>query len=99
MAPSRPGNDKFRVGAFAAHVHGESLESPRRRAGHHVAAEVVGAVVTRAPQLRRVALELHGAIQVRADRTERTHLAICRTDDDAGTIAELEHLAGVRLQL
>src|SRR5689334_15099567 len=72
----------FFLAGFTAEIDGEPLERSRRWTGDHAAAEVVGAVVARTPELRRIRLELHRAIEVRADRAERTDLAFDRLHDD-----------------
>src|SRR5215475_9049588 len=74
-------DDDFLVGAFTAAFHDEGLERARGRPGHHVAAEIISAVVTRAPQLRRVRFVLHGAVQMRAYGAERVQLAVGGADD------------------
>src|SRR5581483_11080176 len=62
------------------------------------AAEVVRAVVARAPELRGVGLELHRAIEMCADGAERANLALGGADDDPRPAAEFEDRRGVGFQ-
>src|SRR5579864_5626016 len=91
-------HDDLFVTGLAAQVHDESLECPRWRARHDVAAQVVRPVVAGAPELRGVRSELHRAIEVRAHGAERADVAVGRADDDARPAAELENPRAVEFE-
>src|SRR3954463_15419906 len=96
LLPSRARNDDLFVARVTTEIDDELLEPPRRRPRDDVAAQVVGAVVARAPELRGVRLVLDGAIEVRAHRAEGADVAFGGADDDAGAAAELEDVRAVR---
>src|SRR5580765_6973485 len=95
LLPSGARHDDLFIAGLAAQVHHELLERPRRRARHDVAAQVVGPVVTGAPELRGVRFELHRAVKVRAHGGERADVAVGGADDDAWAGAELENMSAV----
>src|SRR5688572_13829980 len=84
---------------FAALIHDEPLERARRRARDDIAAQVVEAVVAGAPDLRRVRLVLHGAVEVRAHCIKRLQFSLLVPYQQTWTAAEFEEHPRVRLQL
>ena len=67
--------------------------------GDHLSREVVHPVVARTPDLRGVGLVLHGAVEVRADGGEGAELPVRGADQDRRLAAELQHHAGIVLEL
>ena len=70
-----------------------------QRPEYHPPVQVVQAVVTRAPDLRRRLLILHRAVQMSAHRRQRFPLRLRRPDQQRRLVAELHDLAGVGFQV
>ena len=83
----------------AANVNIEHVERPRRRAGDIASVQVVGAVVAGTPDLAQIAAVLNRAAEMRAGGGEGPVSSIAVEDQQAGTAAEAEDLAAVRLQV
>src|ERR1039457_2982327 len=83
----------------AADFYRELFERLGRRSGDHPAFEVVGAVVAGAPHFAARFLILHGAVEVRADGGESLPLGVVDAHQEHRFIAELDDLAGVRLEV
>src|ERR1039457_5045372 len=75
------------------------IERPGRRTGNVAAVEIVDAVVAGAPDLAQIVAILHRAAEVGTSGGESTIGAVALHDQQAGTAAEPENLAGIRLQV
>src|SRR5678815_6133964 len=94
-----PRDDDVFLAGLAAQIDLERSEGPRRRPRNYLARKIVEAVMARAPDLRRLRLELHRALEMRAHCGEGAEVAIARADQNRRLGAELDDSTRVRPEL
>src|SRR5579864_1372147 len=77
----------------------EHVERPGRRTGDVAAVEIVGSVMTGAPDLTQIAAILYSAAEVGAGSRERAIAAVVIHDQESGTASEAEDFSRIRLHL